>query len=74
MEELDAAAQSPLLFHTFHVDFQQLVGVPLDRDPRLSEFVCKKCHTKFYKCHSILIRFLQRVNLPPVGKENLVNQ
>ncbi|KAJ3596134.1 hypothetical protein NHX12_002543 [Muraenolepis orangiensis] len=63
----DAASQSPLLFHT---DFQRLVGVPLDRDPRLSEFVCKKCHTNFYKCHSILLRFLQRVNLLPVGKEN----
>uniref|UniRef100_A0A3Q2P618 Zinc finger protein 276 n=1 Tax=Fundulus heteroclitus TaxID=8078 RepID=A0A3Q2P618_FUNHE len=61
LELLDSAAQSPLLFHT---DFQRLVGVQLDRDPQLSEFICKKCHTKFYKCHSILIRFLQRVNLP----------
>ncbi|XP_033491385.2 zinc finger protein 276 isoform X1 [Epinephelus lanceolatus] len=67
-DESDAVAQSPLLFHT---DFQQLVGVQLDRDPRLSEFICKKCHSKFYKCHSILVRFLQRVNLPPLGKENL---
>lgn len=67
-DESDAAAQSPLLFHT---DFQRLVGVQLDRDPQLSEFICKKCHSKFYKCHSILVRFLQRVNLPPVGKENL---
>lgn len=67
-DESDSAAQSPLLFHT---DFQRLVGVQLDRDPRLSEFICKKCHSKFYKCHSILVRFLQRVNLPPVGKENL---
>lgn len=66
-DESDAAAQSPLLFHT---DFQRLVGVQLDRDPRLSEFVCKKCYTKFYKCHGILIRFLQRVNLPPLAKEN----
>ncbi|XP_024138364.1 zinc finger protein 276 [Oryzias melastigma] len=66
--EADAAAQSALLFHS---DFQRLVGVRLDRDPRLSEFICKKCHAKFYKCHSILIRFLQRVNLPAVGKENL---
>ncbi|XP_070687088.1 zinc finger protein 276 isoform X2 [Pempheris klunzingeri] len=66
-DESDAGAQSPLLFHT---DFQRLVGVQLDRDPRLSEFICKKCHAKFYKCHSILIRFLQRVNLP-VEKENL---
>uniref|UniRef100_A0A3Q4G2G4 ZAD domain-containing protein n=1 Tax=Neolamprologus brichardi TaxID=32507 RepID=A0A3Q4G2G4_NEOBR len=61
-EESDAVAQSPLLFHT---DFQRLVGVQVDRDPRLSEFICKKCHAKFYKCQSILIRFLQRVNLPP---------
>ncbi|XP_035012809.2 zinc finger protein 276 [Hippoglossus stenolepis] len=67
-EDSDAGTQSPLLFHT---DFQRLVGVQLNRDPRLSEFICKKCHAKFYKCHSILIRFLQRVNLPPVGKENL---
>ncbi|XP_038562989.1 zinc finger protein 276 isoform X1 [Micropterus salmoides] len=70
-DESDATAQSPLLFHT---DFQQLVGVQLDRDPQLSEFICKKCHAKFYKCHSILIRFLQRVNLPPVGKVNLKSQ
>lgn len=61
-------SRAPVLFHT---DFQQLVGVQLDRDPRLSEFICKKCHVKFYKCHSILIRFLQRVNLPPVGEGNL---
>ncbi|XP_062245093.1 zinc finger protein 276 [Platichthys flesus] len=67
-EDSDAGTQSPLLFHS---DFQRLVGVQLDRDPRLSEFICKKCHAKFYKCHSILVRFLQRVNLPPVGKENL---
>ncbi|XP_061577265.1 zinc finger protein 276 isoform X2 [Cololabis saira] len=66
--EADAASQSALLFQT---DFQRLVGVQLDRDPQLSEFICKKCHAKFYKCHSILIRFLQRVNIPPVGKENL---
>lgn len=67
----DIMSHSPLLFHT---DFQQLVGVQLDRDPRLSEFICKKCHAKFYKCHSILIRFLQRVNLPPVGEENPKHQ
>lgn len=67
----DTMGRSPLLFHT---DFQRLVGVQLDRDPRLSEFICKKCHAKFYKCHSILIRFLQRVNLPPVGEENLKHQ
>ncbi|XP_054652052.1 zinc finger protein 276 isoform X2 [Dunckerocampus dactyliophorus] len=54
----------------FHADFQRLVGVRLDPDPRLSEFVCKKCHSTFYKCHSILIRFLQTVNVPPVGEEH----
>lgn len=70
-EESYTTAQSPLLFHT---DFQRLVGVQLARDPRLSEFICKKCHAKFYKCHNILIRFLQRVNLPPVGKENKKQQ
>ncbi|KAK5605165.1 hypothetical protein CRENBAI_023310 [Crenichthys baileyi] len=70
LEILDSTAQSSLLFHT---DFQRLVGVQLDRDPQLSEFICKKCHTKFYKCYNILIRFLQRVNLPPVGKGNRMN-
>ncbi|XP_061628787.1 zinc finger protein 276 [Phyllopteryx taeniolatus] len=66
-EEAYAAAKSPSLFH---VDFQRLVGVQLDPDSRLSEFVCKKCHSKFYKCHNILVRFLQMVNLLPVGKDN----
>lgn len=70
-EDSDIMSRSPLLFHT---DFQRLVGVQLDRDPRLSEFICKKCHAKFYKCHSILIRFLQKVNLPPVGEGNLKPQ
>ncbi|XP_051807552.1 zinc finger protein 276 isoform X1 [Acanthochromis polyacanthus] len=69
-EESDGTAPSPLMFYS---DFQRLVGVQLDRDPRLSEFICKKCHAKFYKCHSILVRFLQRVNLPAVGKEKLKN-
>uniref|UniRef100_A0A3B5L9I8 Zinc finger protein 276 n=1 Tax=Xiphophorus couchianus TaxID=32473 RepID=A0A3B5L9I8_9TELE len=64
---LDPAAPSPLPFHS---DFQRLVGVRLDRDPRLSDFICKRCHTKFYKCHSILRRFLQRVNLPALGTGN----
>lgn len=68
VEDSNIMSRAPVLFHT---DFQQLVGVQLDRDPRLSEFICKKCHVKFYKCHSILIRFLQRVNLPPVGEGNL---
>ncbi|XP_034031557.1 zinc finger protein 276 isoform X2 [Thalassophryne amazonica] len=70
-EESDTAAQSALIFHT---DFQQLVGVPMDRDPRLSEFICKKCHNNFYKCRNILIRFLQRVNVPAVGKKQIKTQ
>ncbi|XP_033824443.1 zinc finger protein 276 [Periophthalmus magnuspinnatus] len=53
----------------FHSDFQRLVGVKLNQDPRLSKFICKTCHSKFYKCHGILLRFLQRVNLPPMGEE-----
>ncbi|XP_056138277.1 zinc finger protein 276 [Lampris incognitus] len=69
--ESNSVVQSPLLFHT---DFQRLVGVPLDRDPCLSEFICKKCHANFYKCHSILHRFLQRVNLPAVGRESTSGQ
>ncbi|XP_061139774.1 zinc finger protein 276 isoform X4 [Syngnathus typhle] len=66
-DEAYAVGQSPSLFH---LDFQQLVGVQLDPDPRLSEFVCKKCHHKFYKSHNILFRFLQMVNLLPAGGDN----
>lgn len=71
LEAAEDESESPLLFHS---DFQRLVGVPLDRDPRLSNFICKKCHANFYKCHSILIRFLQRVNLPPVGRQSSKTQ
>ncbi|XP_017160843.1 zinc finger protein 276 isoform X3 [Poecilia reticulata] len=70
LRALDPAAPSPL---PFHLDFQRLVGVQLDRDPRLSDFICKRCHTKFYKCHSVLRRFLQRVNLPALGTGNRRN-
>lgn len=63
--------KSPVLFHA---DFQQLVGVQLDQDPRLSNFICKTCHTKFYKCHNILLRFLQRVNRLPLGQQNSKHQ
>ncbi|XP_014823135.1 PREDICTED: zinc finger protein 276 isoform X1 [Poecilia mexicana] len=79
LRALDLAAPSPLLdpaapsLLPFHLDFQHLVGVRLDRDPRLSDFICKRCHTKFYKCHSILRRFLQRVNLPALGTGNRRN-
>ncbi|XP_048829522.1 zinc finger protein 276 [Brienomyrus brachyistius] len=49
----------------FCADFQHLVGVPVSRDPLLSQFVCKSCHAQFYKCHNILLAFLRRVNLSP---------
>ncbi|CAN9498688.1 unnamed protein product [Ophioblennius macclurei] len=64
VQDVEPSPAPPLLFHA---DFQRLVGVALDRDPRLSDFICKKCHAKFYKCHAILLRFLQRVNLPPAA-------
>lgn len=64
-DSLDCAQQKTVLFHS---DFQRLVGVKLDQNPSLSKFICKKCHAKFYKCHNILLRFLQKVNLPPPGE------
>ncbi|CAL9697427.1 unnamed protein product [Knipowitschia caucasica] len=65
-DSVDSEEQRSVLFHS---DFQRLVGVKLNQDPHLSKFICKSCHSKFYKCHSILLRFLQRVNLPPLGAE-----
>lgn len=64
-DSVDCAQQNTVLFHS---DFQRLVGVKLDQNPTLSKFICKKCHAKFYKCHNILLRFLQKVNLPPPGE------
>lgn len=64
-DSVDCAQQKTVLFHS---DFQRLVGVKLDQNPSLSKFICKKCHAKFYKCHNILLRFLQKVNLPPPGE------
>uniref|UniRef100_A0A672TFX3 Zinc finger protein 276 n=1 Tax=Strigops habroptila TaxID=2489341 RepID=A0A672TFX3_STRHB len=49
----------------FFTDFQRLVGVAVRQDPMLPQFVCKKCHAQFYKCHSILRTFIQRVNTSP---------
>ncbi|KAJ8416321.1 hypothetical protein AAFF_G00383430 [Aldrovandia affinis] len=54
----------------FCTDFQRLVGVPLSRDPLLSQFVCKNCHSQFYKCHRVLLAFLQRVNLSPSARDS----
>ncbi|XP_030641664.1 zinc finger protein 276 [Chanos chanos] len=59
-------SESSLLFC---LDFQQLLGVPMHRDPRLSQFICKNCHAQFYKCHSILLAFRQRVNLTPSARD-----
>ncbi|XP_063802014.1 zinc finger protein 276 isoform X2 [Pseudophryne corroboree] len=49
----------------FFADFHQLVGVSVRQDPRLPQFVCKDCHTQFYKCRSVLRTFIQRVNISP---------
>lgn len=58
--------ETPLLFST---DFQRLLGVPMNRDPRLSSFICKTCHAQFYKCHRILADFRRRVNHTPTSHE-----
>ncbi|XP_042293890.1 zinc finger protein 276 isoform X2 [Sceloporus undulatus] len=55
------------LDHVFFADFQRLVGVAARPDPSLPQSVCKKCHAQFYKCHSILKAFIQKVNLSPMG-------
>ncbi|XP_058848610.1 zinc finger protein 276 [Acipenser ruthenus] len=52
----------------FFADFQRLVGVPVMQDPVLSQFICKNCHTQFYKCSSILRTFIQQVNVSPAGR------
>ncbi|XP_073439950.1 zinc finger protein 276 isoform X1 [Dendrobates tinctorius] len=51
----------------FFADFQQLVGVSVQQDPRLPQFVCKNCHAQFYKCRSVLRTFMQRVNISPTA-------
>ncbi|XP_026886046.2 zinc finger protein 276 isoform X1 [Electrophorus electricus] len=53
----------------FCSDFQRLLGVPVHRDPTLSQFICKNCHAQFYKCHSVLQAFRQRVNLTPSSRD-----
>lgn len=58
--------KAPLLFCS---DFQRLIGVPMNRDPRLSSFICKTCHAQFYKCHRILADFRRRVNHTPASHE-----
>ncbi|XP_060109850.1 zinc finger protein 276 [Heteronotia binoei] len=55
------------LDRVFFTDFQHLVGVAACPDPALPQFVCKKCHTQFYKCRSILQAFIQKVNISPTG-------
>ncbi|XP_030060476.1 zinc finger protein 276 isoform X2 [Microcaecilia unicolor] len=51
----------------FFTDFQQLVGVPVQQDSSLPQFVCKNCHAQFYKCRSVLKAFIQKVNASPMG-------
>ncbi|XP_041124325.1 zinc finger protein 276-like [Polyodon spathula] len=52
----------------FFADFQHLLGMPVMQDPVLSQFICKNCHTQFYKCSSILQAFIQQVNVSPTGR------
>ncbi|XP_057185228.1 zinc finger protein 276 [Triplophysa rosa] len=58
------------VYPLFSTDFQQLLGIRMNRDPSLSQFICNKCHAQFYKCHSILLDFRNRVNLTPRDKSN----
>ncbi|XP_073515311.1 zinc finger protein 276 [Phyllobates terribilis] len=51
----------------FFADFQQLVGVSVQQDPRLPQSVCRSCHAQFYKCRSVLLTFMQRVNVSPTA-------
>ncbi|XP_051975138.1 zinc finger protein 276 [Xyrauchen texanus] len=53
------------VYPLFCTDFQRLLGIPMNRDPSLSQFICNNCHSQFYKCHSILLNFSNRVNLNP---------
>ncbi|XP_077101663.1 zinc finger protein 276 isoform X3 [Siphateles boraxobius] len=57
------------VYPLFCSDFQQLLGIPMDRDPALSQFICNTCHAQFYKCHSILLDFRNRVNLTPLARD-----
>ncbi|XP_048014475.1 zinc finger protein 276 isoform X1 [Megalobrama amblycephala] len=57
------------VYPLFCSDFQQLLGVPMERDPALSQFICNSCHAQFYKCHSILLDFRNRVNLTPLARD-----
>lgn len=41
----------------------------MNTDPRLSQFICNSCHTQFYRCHSILLDFRNRVNLTPACRD-----
>ncbi|XP_043090433.1 zinc finger protein 276 isoform X2 [Puntigrus tetrazona] len=60
--------ESCAVYPLFCADFQQLLGVPMNRDPRLSQFICNSCHAQFYRCHSILLDFRNRVNLTPAAR------
>ncbi|XP_016107884.1 zinc finger protein 276 isoform X2 [Sinocyclocheilus grahami] len=61
--------ESCAVYPLFCTDFQQLLGIPMNRDPSLSQFICNNCHAQFYKCHSILLDFRNRVNLTPVSRD-----
>ncbi|XP_061450512.1 zinc finger protein 276 isoform X1 [Rhineura floridana] len=63
----ESSEKQQRLDQVFFTDFQRLVGVAVHQDSALPQFVCKKCHAQFYKCHSILKAFIQKVNVSPAG-------
>ncbi|KAM4612475.1 zinc finger protein 276 [Discoglossus pictus] len=63
-------AKQKRLDQVFFADFQQLVGVSVQQDPELPQFVCKDCHSQFYKCRGVLRTFIQRVNTSPTDPHN----
>ncbi|KAG8508136.1 Zinc finger protein 276 [Galemys pyrenaicus] len=62
-----SAERPPPGGRVFVRDFQRLLGVAVQQDPALPQFVCKSCHAQFYQCHGLLRSFLQRVNVSPAG-------
>ncbi|XP_078524366.1 zinc finger protein 276 isoform X5 [Lissotriton helveticus] len=63
----DSSERQRRVEHVFVADFQRLLGVSVRQDPSLPPFVCKNCHAQFYKCHSVLKTFMQKVNTSPTS-------
>lgn len=62
---VDSSEKQRRVERVFFADFQRLLGVSVRQDPSLPPFVCKNCHAQFYKCHSVLKTFMQKVNTSP---------